>query len=332
MKKLIATLFVATLSFSLVAVAGPTYTLKNGTYENAFAVLEPTQFTPSTNTTYYTASNLSLDYTVTGSVNRTLAELQKVKVKDENGNYVKDAKGNFVYEKDADGNFVYEKDADGNFVTNNKYNTPFDLAHVYFTSHNNFRMALFVDIDPNQTKDELFIDTKLNITDYGIYLFENNDPTSNNLQYISLYNNDVEIKEGQNFGVYYTADTTYGNRVVGYPTQFDMSQKEEVNKEDTVDVTYTTKDNWIGSFDGPKKNNHQMNADAAWYSDTKMNSKEAIFCMFQGPYEYREAAYLEWEHVEFGFVTTGQPLPGTLATILISGLCAGALRKRSKKH
>ena len=322
MKKLIATLFVATLSFSLVAVAGPTYTLKNGTYENAFAVLEPTQFTPSTNTTYYTASNLSLDYTVTGSVNRTLAELQKVKVKDENGNYVKDAKGNFVYEKDAD----------GNFVTNNKYNTAYDLAHVYFTSHNNFRMALFVDIDPNQTKDELFIDTKLNITDYGIYLFENNDPTSNNLQYISLFNNDVEIKEGQNFGVYYTADTTYGNRVVGYPTQFDMSQKEEVNKEDTVDVTYTTKDNWIGSFDGPKKNNHQMNADAAWYSDTKMNSKEAIFCMFQGPYEYREAAYLEWEHVEFGFVTTGQPLPGTLATILISGLCAGALRKRSKKH
>ena len=28
---------------------------------------------------------------------------------------------------------------------------------------------------------------------------------------------------------------------------------------------------------------------------------------------------------------SGQPLPGTLATILISGLCAGALRKRNKK-
>ena len=29
--------------------------------------------------------------------------------------------------------------------------------------------------------------------------------------------------------------------------------------------------------------------------------------------------------------TSGQPLPGTLATLLISGLCAGALRKRNKK-
>ena len=329
MKKLIATLFMMTLGFSLVAVAGP-YTLKDGTYENAFAVLEPVQYVPKTNTTYYEASNLMLDYTVTGSVNRTLAELQKVKVKDENGNYVRDAKGNYVYEKDANGNYVYEKDADGNFVTKDKYNTAFDLGHVYFTSHNNFRMAMFVDIDSKQTKDELFIDTKLNITEYGIYFFEDNDPSKGISQYVPLSNGDVQITEGQNFGVYYTADTTYGNRVEGYPTQFDMSQK--VNKEDTEGVTYTTAENWVGSFDGYKNNNHQMGPDAAWYSDTKLNSPEAIFCMFQGPYEYREAAYLEWEHVEFGFVTTGQPLPGTLATILISGLCAGALRKRSKKH
>ncbi len=27
----------------------------------------------------------------------------------------------------------------------------------------------------------------------------------------------------------------------------------------------------------------------------------------------------------------GQPLPGTLATLLIGGLCAGSLRKRNKK-
>ena len=307
MKKLIATLFVATLGFGFVAVAGPTYTLKDGTYENAFAVLEPVQYNPKNNTTYYEASNLLLDYTVTGSVNRTLANPQK----------------------DKDGKYIM--DADGNFVTKNQYNTPFDLAHVSFTAHDNFRMAMFVDIDPNQTRNELFIDSKLKLNDYGIYLFEDNDPSKAISQYVSLFNGDVEIKEGMNFGVYYNADTTYGNRIIGNGSEFDVSQNAEVNKQDTVEVTYTTKDNWVGSFDGEKNNNHQMGPDAAWYSDTKMNSKEAIFCMFQGPYYYREAAYLEWEHVEFGFVTTGQPLPGTLATLLISGLCAGALRKRNKK-
>ena len=330
MKKLIATLFVMTLGLSLVAVADPTYTLKNGTYENAFAVLEPTQFNPRTNTTTYTKSNLLLDYTVTGSVNRTLAALQNVK--DENGNKV----------VDADGNYVYKKDADGNYVTNNVYNTKYDLAHVYFTSNNNFRMAMFVDKDPNQTKDELFINTELNVTDYGIYLFEDNDPTSENLTFISLFENDVEISEGQNFGVYYTAETTYGTRVnpdpkygqtdearAEYNEKFDMSEEQGLTGKKTG--TYTTAEHWVASFDTAKNGNHNLNPDAAWYSDTNMYSREAIFCMFQGPFYDKQAAYLEWEHVEFGFVTTGQPLPGTLTTLLISGLCAAGLRKRNKK-
>ncbi len=298
MKKLIATLFVMTLGLSLVAVADPTYTLKDGTYENAFAVLEPTQFNPTNNTTYYTASNLLLDYTVSGSVNRTYEEMKKV-----------------------NGQFVI--DDEGNYVTQLKYNTKYDLAHITFQANNNFRMALFVDID-NKPTAELRVDSILDIKDYGIYFFEDNDPTSTNRTYISLLNGDVEIKEGQNFGVYYDAATSYTND--------ETSPYYTGHRDDTVVTRYTTSENWVGSFDGYKNNNHQMNADAAWYSDTKMNSPEAIFCMFQGPYEYREAAYLEWEHVEFGFVTTGQPLPGTLATILISGLCAGALRKRSKKH
>ena len=298
MKKLIATLLVATLGFSLVAVAGPTYTLKDGTYENAFAVLEPVQYNPKNKTTYYKASNLLLDYTVTGSVNRTYEGLQK----------------------DKDGNFI--KDENGNYVTKKQYNTQFDLAHVTFTAHDNFRMALFVDID-NKPTAELRVDSTLDIKDYGIYLFENNDPTSTNRTYISLFNGDVEIKEGQNFGVYYDAATSYKND--------ETSPYYTGHRDDTVVTRYTTSENWLGSFDGAKDNNHQMNADAAWYSDTKMNSREAIFCMFQGPYEAGKPAYLEWEHVEFGFVTTGQPLPGTLATLLISGLCAGALRKRNKK-
>ena len=52
MKKLIATLFVMTLGFSLVAVA-QTYSLKDGLHKNGFSVLEPVQYDASTNTTTY---------------------------------------------------------------------------------------------------------------------------------------------------------------------------------------------------------------------------------------------------------------------------------------
>ena len=113
MKKLIATLFMATLGFSLVAVA-QTYSLKDGLHKNGFSVLEPVQYDASTNTTTYAKSNLKLDYTVSGSVNRFL------------------------------------QNADGT-LHNGDGHTNFDLGHVYFTAHDNFRMALFIDIDPNQT-------------------------------------------------------------------------------------------------------------------------------------------------------------------------------------
>ena len=63
--------------------------------------------------------------------------------------------------------------------------------------------------------------------------------------------------------------------------------------------------------------------------------RSPFFLLEQGPYTAGQHASLEWQHFEFGFVMgeppAGQPLPGTLATLLISGLCAGALRKRNKK-
>jgi hypothetical protein len=312
MKKLIATLFVMTLSFSLVAVAGPTYKLEQKDPKGTISILEPVQF--NSDSIVYAPSDLKLDYTVTESVNRRLA-----KGFDENGQP------------------IWHNGTDGR--------TAWNFAHLYFTANDNFRMALFVDIDPNQTLNELYINSKLSLNDYGIYLFEDNDPSKAISQYISLFNGDVEIQEGMNFGVYYNADTTYGTRLnpdpkygktdeakEAYNEKYDMS--DEMGKTNTTNKIYTTTQNWVASYDGEKIDNH--NADAAWYSDGKtLKSDAAIFCMFQGPYAVGQPGFLEWEHVEFGFVTTdqttGQPLPGTLATLLISGLCAGALRKRNKK-
>ena len=316
MKKFFAMLMMATLVLSLAAVAAPTYNLSEG-YQGEISVLEPVQFNAN-NTVYKPTWNLTIDYTVTESVNRRYLELDK--------------------KKGEDGKFHYYQNEDGEWATkwygkNGK--TDYDLAHVYFTAHDTYRMALFVDVDSNPTS-ELRIDNTLKITDYGIYLYENNDPTGEISEYISLYEKDVVMTEGTNFGVYYVADTTYKVVDPQYdPNNADLSKttyaETGVVRTDTKDVRYTTAENWVGSYDGEKNNNHNIVADNAWYSDTALKSNSAIFCMFQGPFDAESPAFLEWQHVEFGFVTTGQPLPGTMATLLISGLCAAALRKRNKK-
>ena len=321
MKKFFAMLMMATLVFSLAAVAGygPTYDLSNGN-TGEIPVLEPVQY--NTDNTVYAPSNLKLGYTVTGSINRKYLELSTVK--DENGKYVN-----------------YKNEA-GKWATNwyrGTGQTDFDLAHVYFTAKDNYRMALFVDVDSNPTS-ELRIDSKLNITDYGIYLYENNDPTTGRIsEYISLYgeDHDYAITEGTNFGVYYTADTEYTMKDNKYnPNNADLSNttfaETGVVREDSKGVRYTTAENWIASYDGEKPGNHNVASNMNWYSDGKiLKSDAAIFCMYQGPFNANDPAFLEWQHVEFGFVTTGQPLPGTLTTLLISGLCAAGLRKKNKK-
>ena len=317
MKKFFAMLMMATMVLSVDAVAGPTYNLSEG-YQGEISVLEPVQFNAN-NTVYKPTWNLTIDYTVTESVNRRYLELAKKKGEDEKLHYYQNEDGKWATK-------WYGKNG----------KTDYDLAHVYFTAHDTYRMALFVDVDSNPTS-ELRIDNTLKITDYGIYLYENNDPTGEISEYISLYEKDVVMTEGTNFGVYYVADTTYIVVDPQYdPNNADLSKttyaETGVVRTDTKNVRYTTAENWVGSYDGEKNNNHNIVADNAWYSDTALKSNSAIFCMFQGPFDAESPAFLEWQHVEFGFVTTGQPLPGTFATLLISGLCAAGLRKRSKKH
>ena len=301
MKKFFAMLMMATLVLSLAAVAGPTYDFKDGA-QGEISVLEPVQFNANS-TVYKPTWNLKVDYTVTDSINRTFMELK------------------------------YNKETGEYYTQLRKSKTDFDLAHVYFTANDDYHMALFVDVDSHPTS-ELRIDSTLNITDYGIYLYEDNDPTAGISDYISLYKKDYAITAGTNFGVYYIADTTYQVVDPQYdPNNADLSKTviDGVELTDTTGKRYTTDANWVASFDWEKNGNHSVDANDAWYSDTDMASREAIFCLFQGPFDAVSPAFLEWQHVEFGFVTTGQPLPGTLATLLIGGLCAGALRKRNKK-
>jgi len=304
MKKLIATLFMMTLGFSLVAVADPKYDLSSGTHD--FAILEPVQFKP---TVYQPSSSLTMTYTVQSSINRTLLDLKK----DSSGKYYIDSEtGKYATQ-------LY-KGYGGNG------RTMFDLAQVTFKTNQDTNLTLWKDVDTSPT-GELRIDSKLNFKDYGIYFLDQDQNGEHT--YYSLMNDSVNVAAGREFGVYYKADTTY--EVVD--PQFDPNNANNggpVVLVNSTDKYYTTTENWVASYDG---GNHGT---TAWFSDgTKATTSNAFLCLFQGPYYEGEPAYLEWEHFEFGFATAepvnGQPLPGTLATLLISGLCAGALRKRNKK-
>ena len=302
MKKLIATLFMATLGFSFVAVAGPKYDLSSGTHD--IAILEPVQYN---STTYQPSSTLTMTYTVKSSINRTLLDLKK-----------DDVTKQYYIDPETDKYATQLYKGDGH--------TPFDLAQVTFKTNQDTNLTLWKDVDTTPTA-ELRIDSKLNFKDYGIYFLD--EDLNGEHTYYSLMNNSVNVAAGREFGVYYTADTTY--KVVNplYDPN-NATNGGEVVLVDSTDQTYTTTENWVGSYDG---GNHGT---TAWFTDgVKATTSSAFLCLFQGPYAEGEPAYLEWHHFEFGFATadpvSGQPLPGTLATILISGLCAGALRKRNKK-
>ncbi len=304
MKKLIATLILATLGFGIVAVAGPVYDLSSGTHD--FAILEPVQYNPSV---YQPSSSLTMTYTVQSSINRTLLSLKK----DSSGKYYIDPEtGKYATE-------LY-KGYGGNG------HTMFDLAQVTFKTNQDTNLTLWKDVDTSPT-NELRIDSKLNITDYGIYFL--NEDQNGVHKYYSLMNDSVNVAAGREFGVYYKADTTY--KVVN--SQYDPNNANNggsVVLVDSKDKIYTTTENWVASFDG---GNHGT---TTWFSDgTKATTSNAFLCLFQGPYTKDQPAYLEWDHFEFGFATAepvnGQPLPGTLTTLLISGLCAAGLRKRNKK-
>ncbi len=179
--------------------------------------------------------------------------------------------------------------------------TLYDLGHVTFTTNQDVYLGVWTDIDSTPTFEPR-VDMTLNVSDYGIYFIGEDG-------YYSTKNQGVMVEAGKEFGVYYTL-------------------------AEDPDTHYTTTDNWVGSFDSGKV--AHVIAGKTWFSeDDKIKTNEPFLCLFQGPYYENKPAYLEWDHFEFAFVTgeppAGQPLPGTLATILISGICAKALSKKNKK-
>ena len=176
------------------------------------------------------------------------------------------------------------------------------------------------------------------ITDYGIYLYENNytlNDIKNNLMSVSN-GNYFALDAGTKFGIYYT----------------DSTGREWYSTENYVG-TYDPDDHYINYFDenGEKilKDGVGVTApDGKVYSD-KVDIRYTCAFMtkhFGDHWEFMLETTLDNPYYNVdpndkdqfagnGDVTvpstSGQPLPGTLATLLIGGLCAGSLRKRNKK-
>jgi hypothetical protein len=175
------------------------------------------------------------------------------------------------------------------------------------------------------------------ITDYGIYLYNEGDTLANIKQNLMSVSNGISfsLDPGTNFGIYY----------------IDSTGREWYSTENYVG-TYDPDEHYINYYDenGEKylKDGVGVTApDGKVYSD-KVDIRYTCAFMtthFGDHWEFMLETTLDNPYYnvdpndkdQFGGngdvnVPSGQPLPGTLATLLIGGLCAGALRKKNKKH
>ena len=185
--------------------------------------------------------------------------------------------------------------------------------------------------------------------DYGIYLY---DPETGNRisdymkasEYGNYFSVDAGIKPNTSFGVFYIdgdgnyiASTGDGGFYGAYSGNF-----------------YERENGILGNFDDDSHDLKVYNKETGAH-ETKTTDKHFL-CLSAG--EYGRDGF-KYNHFEFMLQTTwddpyypvnpndfnddvhidnpvvhgnGQPLPGTLATLLIGGLCASSLRKKNKKH
>ncbi len=195
-------------------------------------------------------------------------------------------------------------------------------------------------------------DPNYRVKDYGIYLYnpETGERTSDYLSvqnYSNYFGEEAGVKAGTSFGVYFVDKD--GNYIASTGDGGHWSKRYS-------DVFKNEENGIVGNFDD---NNHTLTVynPETGKKEEKVTDKHFL-CLSAGEYGYYSSFnQTHWEfmlqttldnpyfpvnpndfnddvHVDDPVVdgVTGQPLPGTLATLLIGGLCAGSLRKRNKKH
>ena len=193
------------------------------------------------------------------------------------------------------------------------------------------------------------------ISDYGIYLYDTakGEKVGDYLSvrdFNNFFGEAAGIEAGTSFGVYYKDNN--GNIIA--------STGDGMKRNDYYGYYYgeakDAKNGMLGNFD---INSHTLTVYDSTGNPTPQETNKHFMCLSSGEYGKDSFQIVHWEFMlqttlddpyypvnpkDFfdgdGAVVvddpvvngvTGQPLPGTLATLLIGGLCAGSLRKRNKK-
>ncbi len=207
-------------------------------------------------------------------------------------------------------------------------------------------------------------DPNYKATDYGIYLYDakNGEKIGDYLSvkdFNNYFGETAGIKAGTSFGVYFVdKDGNYiastGDGMFAH-TDTEWYKGEDGWYHQRTVTTYENAENGIlGNFDD---DSHKLKVyDPVTGEQTTKITDKHFLCLSAGEYGSDDFRQSHWEfmlqttidnpyfpvnpndfnndvHVDDPVVDgiTGQPLPGTLATLLIGGLCAGSLRKRNKK-
>ena len=206
-----------------------------------------------------------------------------------------------------------------------------DRAQIYFTTttdipEDKVLAVQFLGAEIEEGNSGAGYDPQFKVKDYGIYLY---DPeTGEKGEWLSVkesnnyFSEGVGIKAGTSFGVYFVDKD--GNYI-------------------------TTTDNVVGNFDDDK---HQLKTYDKDGNIVYQTTDKHFLCMFTNTFESGKLNQTHWEFMlqttldnpyfpvnpnDFGTdvhidnpVVNGQPLPGTMATLLIGGFCAASLRKKKK--
>ena len=234
------------------------------------------------------------------------------------------------------------------YVTN--YNDPkygndgHNIGHVYFTTADqNYINTFNAEHETNMTNVVVqfagtYMDSGSNdmVKDYGIYLYDPKTKTAGEYWSVSTGTNGTrnwfELDPNQTFGVYYD----------------ELQANGEIKR-------ITTTANWVGNYDTGNSDKVTGANDITVYDAEHPAGYDTItykkfMCLLETNSNVNGAEQTHWEFMlqtkldnpyynvnvdDFNgngdTFTSGQPLPGTLATLLIGSLCASALRKKNQK-
>ena len=167
-----------------------------------------------------------------------------------------------------------------------------------------------------------------NIVDYGIYLYDPQNPNAERT-YMSVkdYKNYFEIGADKTFGVYYEdKDGNICTTTENYAGNYDTNSHEITVYENGQKVTKTT-DTRFMCLMGKQWAGYETDH---WEFMLQTTLDNPYYPVNPNDFMGGDGDVPVTDPVVDG-TTTGQPLPGTLATLLIGSLCASALRKKNQK-